>query len=650
MTSQFRPEIAGLRAIAVLGVVLFHLKISGLSGGFAGVDIFFVISGYLITRNILSDLDGGRFSFADFYVRRTRRIFPALIVTVLLTYIAAALWCSPLMFLDIAKEATHALLSIANIQYWREQHQYFAPNSDELVLLHCWSLSLEEQFYLAWPLLIVAARRYRVGFGVIMMASLASLLASVVVSRTDPSAVFFLTPFRIYEFGCGALVLFVEPRVKLGRTGAEIVSGAGIAAVVASILLLRSDLPYPAIASLLPCLGAAATILGGGRTVAARLLVNRPMMAVGAVSYSLYLCHWPIIFFARFILGDSIETAVGTVALLAAMLVVAGAMYLLVERRFIQVHGRPGLSFAKTSAVFAAVMLPLVALTHLTFLNRGFLWRLPAAQLATLHLQEFPGSSDLGGTDGPIGVQFLGDSLMGQYAYGLKPVMRELHLDYQAAGGPGCPMLVGVTASNPLRREFCRNARDQALEQIAQNRLPIVFTQLWRLYDDASIDLDTPEAGALPPVKGAYNKLRLALRPTVEALLAQGHRILLVGAQVDPGCPIDQPRLLPGPLPHAPQAPCPVTSRGVADQSVAPIDQILAGIRDRWPDRVALLRPVDYFCDAECPVTRDGLWLYTSRIHLSLAGSDYMVSRSKDAFIRFFAASQGESRAQLRGG
>ena len=136
MTSQFRPEIAGLRAIAVLGVVLFHLKISGLSGGFAGVDIFFVISGYLITRNILSDLDGGRFSFADFYVRRTRRIFPALIVTVLLTYIAAALWCSPLMFLDIAKEATHALLSIANIQYWREQHQYFAPNSDELALLH----------------------------------------------------------------------------------------------------------------------------------------------------------------------------------------------------------------------------------------------------------------------------------------------------------------------------------------------------------------------------------------------------------------------------------------------------------------------------------------------------------------------------------
>ena len=641
MTSQFRPEIAGLRAIAVLGVVLFHLKIPGFSGGFAGVDIFFVISGYLITRNILSDLDAGGFSFANFYIRRTRRIFPALVVTVLVTYIVAALWCSPLMFLDIAKEATHALLSIANIQYWRESHQYFAPNSDELALLHSWSLSLEEQFYLAWPLVIVAARKYGVAFSTIAVASLASLLASIIVSWSDASAVFFLTPFRIYEFGCGALILFVEPRMRLGPAAANVLSGAGLVGVVASVLVLRSDMPYLAVAVLVPCAGAAAAILAGSETFASRLLVVRPMTAVGAISYSLYLCHWPIIFFARFIVGDGVDTAIGIIALLASMLVVASAMYVFVERRFIQAPGEPALSFSKTSAVFAAVILPLVALTHLTFLQRGFLWRLPAAQLQTMHLQEFPGNADLGGTEGPVGVQFLGDSLMGQYAYGMKPIMRELHLDYQAAGGPGCPMLYGVTSSNPARREFCRAARDHALEQIGHNTLPVVFTQLWRLYDDASINVDTPEAAALPAVAGSYRKLQLALRPTVEKLVAEGHRVLLVGAQVDPGCPIDQPRLLPGPLPHAPQAPCPVISRSAADQSVTPIDQILAGVRDSWPNRIALLRPVDYFCDVECPVTRDGLWLYTSRIHLSLAGSDYMVSRSKDALLRFFRNKRG---------
>jgi peptidoglycan/LPS O-acetylase OafA/YrhL len=160
MKGGFRSEIAGLRAIAVVAVVLFHLKITGFDGGFVGVDVFFVISGYLISRNILGDLGRERFSFGQFYVRRMRRIFPALIFTVALTYVAGALWCSALMFLDVAKEGTHALLWISNIQYWRESHQYFAHNSDELALLHCWSLSLEEQFYLLWPVFLVAANRF----------------------------------------------------------------------------------------------------------------------------------------------------------------------------------------------------------------------------------------------------------------------------------------------------------------------------------------------------------------------------------------------------------------------------------------------------------------------------------------------------------
>src|ERR1700688_1654626 len=192
MASAFRPEIAGLRAVAVISVLLFHLKISGFQGGFIGVDVFFVISGYLITRNILRDVRSNRFSLGQFYVRRSRRIYPALIAPVIATYVAGALWCSPLMFLDIAKECTHALLSIANIQYWRESHKYFAPNSDELAMLHCWSLSLEEQFYLLWPFLIVLAWRVGRTFEGITLAALASILASTLVSRVDPLAVFFL--------------------------------------------------------------------------------------------------------------------------------------------------------------------------------------------------------------------------------------------------------------------------------------------------------------------------------------------------------------------------------------------------------------------------------------------------------------------------
>ena len=157
--ARFRPEIAALRAVAVLGVVLCHLKITPFDGGFVGVDIFFVISGYLISRNTLLDVRQHRFSFTNFYIRRSRRILPALIFTVVVTFVVGALWLPPDAFRQLAKKSTHALLSISNIQYWRELKQYFAAASDQLALLHCWSLSLEEQFYLFWPALLFWAFR-----------------------------------------------------------------------------------------------------------------------------------------------------------------------------------------------------------------------------------------------------------------------------------------------------------------------------------------------------------------------------------------------------------------------------------------------------------------------------------------------------------
>src|SRR6201993_5107595 len=327
MTSGFRSEIAGLRAIAVVGVVLFHLKIRGFQGGFIGVDVFFVISGYLITRNILIDLDRAAFSFGQFYTRRMRRIFPALIFTVVLTYVAGALWCSALMFLDVAKEGPHALLWISNIQYWRESHQYFAPNSDELALLHCWSLSLEEQFYLVWPLFIVLAHRFGRTFEAIAIAAMASLLSSIVVTRTDPSATFFLTPFRIYEFGCGALVLVLEKRSLPGRLAAECLAAAGVIAIVASAMIFRSEMAHMDVSALLPCLGATAVIFAGNDTRAAQLITRPIMLGLGAISYSLYLCHWPIIFFGRFIFGDVADSAAGTLGQVVAMVALATAMY-----------------------------------------------------------------------------------------------------------------------------------------------------------------------------------------------------------------------------------------------------------------------------------------------------------------------------------
>jgi peptidoglycan/LPS O-acetylase OafA/YrhL len=646
MEGHFRNEIAGLRAVAVVSVVLFHLRVSGFQGGFVGVDVFFVISGYLITRNILRDLAADRFSFIRFYTGRARRILPALIFTVAFTYLLGALWCSPLMFLDLAKECTHALLSIANIQYWRESHQYFAPNSDELALLHCWSLSLEEQFYLVWPLFIVVAKRMGRPFQAIAVAALASWLGSVFVSSGDPLAAFFLMPFRICEFAVGALVLWLESNVRLQDSIAEALSAGGILCIVASVLLFDADMPHLETAVLVPCLGAAATIWAGDNTRLSGIITHPVMRAIGAISYSLYLCHWPIIFFARFIFGEAANATPGIVAQSAAMLAVAALMYALIERRFIQSSSlqtpapkTPGLP--KPVVGLWSVLLAFAAITHLTFLSRGLPWRLPEAELAQVHLQDFPSSADAYDPVQHVGVQFIGDSLMLEYAYGLRSMLRQLDIGYQSAGGPGCPILDGVSRAASVRREECRQARDHALEQIERTDAPIIYAQLWRLYDDASINDDFDSTQSVPPTKDAFRKLQPALERTIGKLVATGHRVLLLGAQIDPGCFINVPRLQQGPLPHAALAPCPLITKQAAERAVGSIDRVLESVSAKWPDKVTVLRPVDYFCDSECPVVRDGIWLYTSRIHLNIAGSDYMVSRSASVFRKFL----GESTA-----
>jgi len=640
MAGHFRNEIAGLRAVAVISVVLFHLKVGGFQGGFVGVDVFFVISGYLITRNILRDLSTNRFSLIQFYAGRARRILPALIFTVAFTYLLGALWCSPLMFLDLAKECTHALLSIANIQYWRESHQYFAPNSDELALLHCWSLSLEEQFYLIWPLLIVVAQRMGRPFQVIAVAALASWLGSLMVSESDPLAAFFLMPFRICEFGIGALVLWLESNVRLQDSIAEALSAGGIICIVASVVLFDADMPHLETAVLVPCVAAAATIWAGDKTRFSGIITHPAMRAIGAISYSLYLCHWPIIFFARFIFGEAANAIPGIIAQSAAMLAVAALMYAFIERRFIRSLSLepPALKTSgllKPVAGLWSVLLVFAAITHLTFLSKGLPWRLPTAELAQVHLQDFPSSADAYDPVPHVGVQFIGDSLILEYAYGLRSMLQQLDIGFQSAGGPGCPILDGASLAASVRREECRQTRDRALQQIETNDAPVIYSQLWRLYDDASIDDDFDTARSAPPTKGSFQKLQSALERTIGKLVATGHRVLLLGAQIDPGCFIDVPRLLQGPLPHAPQPPCPQITRDAAERAADPIDRVLESVGAKWPDKVRVLRPVDYFCDSECPVVRDGIWLYTSRIHLSIAGSDYMVSQSARVFRKF---------------
>lgn len=300
---KYRSDIDGLRTLAVMPVVLFHAEVTGFSGGFTGVDIFFVISGYLITSILISESDQGRYSILRFYQRRALRILPAFIFVVLVVLAAAFLWMMPIQFEDTAKSAISAALFASNIFFWQGT-SYFGGASETKPLLHTWSLSVEEQFYVFFPIVLLATKAWlnsRFAL-VIAVLSLISFLASVVGVYKAPSATFYLLPTRAWELGIGALM--AAGALKESKTGLinEIMSAAGIALIVVGLFWLTPDSAFPGPNALLPCLGAMLLIVFGRDTSTGRILSSGLIRYIGKLSYSLYLWHWPVIVFYRLIM------------------------------------------------------------------------------------------------------------------------------------------------------------------------------------------------------------------------------------------------------------------------------------------------------------------------------------------------------------
>jgi peptidoglycan/LPS O-acetylase OafA/YrhL len=301
---RHRADIDGLRAIAVVPVVLFHAGVSRVSGGFVGVDIFFVISGYLITSLILGEMAEGRFSLASFYERRIRRIFPALFAVLAVCVVVAALLFLPRELKSFDRSLLATTFFVSNI-YFYSGLGYFAAPPDTLPLLHTWSLAIEEQFYIVFPLLLslVIAFGRRVWIGLIAALFLLSLAASIWVTRLNPDAAFYLAPMRVWELMLGALLAArLLPRIG-SQAVREMLALAGIALIGYAVFAFSPATPFPGSAALIPCLGAALVIYAGeddGTTLAGKVLSLWPLAFVGLISYSLYLWHWPLLVFARY--------------------------------------------------------------------------------------------------------------------------------------------------------------------------------------------------------------------------------------------------------------------------------------------------------------------------------------------------------------
>jgi peptidoglycan/LPS O-acetylase OafA/YrhL len=646
MTNSFRPEIAGLRAVAVLAVILCHLNISAFAGGFVGVDIFFVISGYLISKSIMADLERGTFSFLDFYVRRARRILPALIFTVVASFVAGSLWLAPELFRGLAKESTHALLSIANIQYWRESKQYFAATSEQLPLLHCWSLSVEEQFYLLWPACLVGIRASKRILQYVLLVAAVSFLACLFYLPHDSPAVFYLMPFRIFEFSIGTLVLLTERRAHLSAILAEAIGIAGMIAILGSIFCFDAATPLPGAGSLLPCLGAGAVIWAGSRTRTATIFNNPVAQRLGAISYSLYLCHWPILFFTKYIFGPDAITPAVTGILAALMVAVAFLMYRFIEQPFRKAN--PALTTSKRMPLlrYLALVMVLVAITHSTFLMEGWPGRLSAASVEFGKLQSFglaPCNAKqdrciFGDAAGPLGLEIVGDSYAHQYVAALDPLLARLRLRGETTVVGGCPILVGIAPTDDERRKHCKAMQDAIFSRLRPTTTNVILGQYWSLYADQKVTSEFVRSDIPPGPERTLAQLQSSIEATIELLRHTGRHFLLIGEQVSNDCAIDKTRLMPGPLWHAPQDPCPLVNRDDMIRKGADLNSMLERVRAKWPAQVDVLLPVDYLCDEQCPVVRDGAWLYIDGGHFSVAGARYMGGRAETAFIKLIRA------------
>lgn len=612
----YRPDIDGLRAIAVLSVVLFHADQRWVPGGFVGVDIFFVISGFLISSIILQDIRTGTFTVAAFYAKRIRRIFPALVTVLAASWVAGWFLLTADEFKSLGAQIAAGAGFTANIYFWLTS-DYFASSSDLLPELHLWSLGVEEQFYVFWPLLLVFAARRRMNFAslIITLGSI-SLALNVLITPHDPVQAFFLPHTRLWELFLGALVAVI------GRHGSnrlnQIQAFVGGLLIAAALLLIDNSSSFPGWRALLPTLGAALLISAGPSTWTNRVILsNRMAVGIGLISYPLYLWHWPLLAFARTAANDELSLA-SRLALVAGSFLLAWITYQFLEKKIR--FGRSRRGYVK--ALVAGSLVVLFA-GLLTTYQGGFVGRFPEIVrfLADYKYPQYEegyrvGSCFLRPDQGPQnftpecqvagGVVLWGDSHAAHFYPGLVEASTEEHFPLAQFNAASCPPITGFKSAG---RANCPEINQFGVEQISllKPRLLIVSAD-WTKY------VSSPDFANL--------------RSTLETVKAAGiDHIVLIGPV--PHWRPSLPKILLDAFNKSPSHIAPDRLRSGLNDDVAKIDgqmrDLARGIG------ISYFSAFDALCDPEGCLTKLGdrhddltAWDYG---HLTFAGSRYVVKK-----------------------
>ncbi len=633
MSLKYRSDIDGLRTLAVMPVIFYHAGMTLFSGGYVGVDIFFVISGYLITSIIVRELDEDRFTIANFYVRRVKRIFPALYFLLAFTFILSFFSLMPAHFEGFGKSVVSTVLFGSNILFWQESG-YFDAQAETKPLLHTWSLGVEEQFYIFFPLMLMLIARYGskkyIRFALTLFVI--SFGLSVWGTKTHPEAAFYLIPYRTWELMLGALISlgFFPKTEKL--LNINLMSLAGFIMLCVSIFTFKPSTPFPGYAALLPCMGTALIIMAQGGIVN-QILSLKPVVWIGLLSYSLYLWHWPLFALRNYWESANIpEFYTSDYFLIFLTFAFASFSYYIVEKplRVKKIQNKK-LFFRYTYAVMAAgcVFGALVIFTD------GIPQRIPedVAKLAyvpnskfkTKACYELPESAIKAGKYCGLGTEKVkpkfalwGDSHALALSDGIDKLAKETGTGGVFMSTSACPPLLGLAGTDRAKANACIETNLAVGEVLANDRhiKKVILVCRWKKYTD------TP---------ARVEEFRQALERTLDRLKGKEIYFVLDNAEADFDVPRELAKnaLLKAYLPALASSSQMNIPLETYEKENSPLLTLLQYYEDM--DRFTVVPLYKALCaEKGCITEHDGRALYYDDDHLSVFGAEYAVLKDKE--------------------
>lgn len=633
----YRPDIDGLRAFAVFLVIGFHAFPGMVSGGFIGVDIFFVISGYLISNILYRGLDSKKFTFTDFYSRRIRRIFPPLIPVFLFCLIFGWFNLLPDEYAQLGAHIAGGVLFISNLILWNEVG-YFDVAAEVKPLLHLWSLGIEEQFYVIWPLFLFIFWRWKKTLILfVILITLLMFLSNVLEIRSSPGSVFYLPQYRFWELLIGGLLAYFQRNSNKGiecyiKRNSSKISVFGLILIITALLLLSKENRFPGWWALLPTIGTA-LIIGSGSSawINKNILAFKPIVYLGLISYSLYLWHWPLLSFLYIADGPVPRLTYKIIAIVLAILLAIGSFHLIEK----PIRMRTKRSKTVITSIIIMILIGLTGL--LIYFNSGFPKRLPEKFVTISEqfkripsgtpdcIQKFFGGGNSYCRISDINVKptvvIIGDSHAAHFYWGLKEYYDRKGENIINLGAGGCPPFMTIVgASHPGIDQIDCSWYPKAFERIINDdnikTVILAFHHSEYFRDDIQIHYK-PTNNQL----SNFEKAQEALIDTINTLEKNGKKVVLIYDLPDINIDIKQCfQVRPYEKNRKPCAINDETFKGDMTQ----YSQLIRKILNTTNVTVFDTRPYIY---GNFPIDHDGLPTYIDKTHLTIRGSKFFADK-----------------------